>query len=97
METKAHLNPLLKLVLDLGPLLLFFLVNAKLGIFYATGTFMAAVLVALVVSYVLIKRLVRRNEGSWTVKQYNPAKTYTLSRREWQKAHLVIGKYNRAS
>jgi len=47
--------------------------------------------------YVLIKRLVRRNEGSWTVKQYNPAKTYTLSRREWQKAHLVIGKYNRAS
>ena len=47
--------------------------------------------------YVLIKRLVRRNEGSWTVKQYNPAKTYTLSRKEWQKAHLVIGKYNRAS
>jgi phage repressor protein C with HTH and peptisase S24 domain len=47
--------------------------------------------------YVLIKRLVRRNEASWTVKQYNPAKTYTLSRREWQKAHLVIGKYNRAS
>lgn len=47
--------------------------------------------------YVLIKRLVRRNEASWTVKQYNPAKTYTLSRKEWQKAHLVIGKYNRAS
>jgi len=47
--------------------------------------------------YVLIKRLVRRNDASWTVKQYNPAKTYTLSRREWQKAHLVIGKYNRAS
>jgi phage repressor protein C with HTH and peptisase S24 domain len=47
--------------------------------------------------YVLIKRLVRRNEASWTVKQYNPAKTYTLPRREWQKAHLVIGKYNRAS
>ena len=37
------------------------------------------------------------NEASWTVKQYNPAKTYTLSRKEWQKAHLVIGKYNRAS
>ena len=47
--------------------------------------------------FVLIKRLVRRNEASWTVKQYNPTKTYTLSRREWQKAHLVIGKYNRAS
>lgn len=57
MTEKAQLNPLLKLALDLGPLVLFFLVNAKLGIFYATGVFMAAVLVALVVSYVLIRRL----------------------------------------
>jgi intracellular septation protein len=57
MTKKAQLNPLLKLALDLGPLVLFFLVNAKLGIFYATGAFMAAVLVALVVSYVLIRRL----------------------------------------
>lgn len=57
MTTKAQLNPLLKLALDLGPLVLFFLVNAKLGIFYATGVFMAAVLVALVVSYALIRRL----------------------------------------
>jgi intracellular septation protein len=57
MTKKAQLNPMLKLALDLGPLVLFFLVNAKLGIFYATGVFMAAVLVALVVSYVLIRRL----------------------------------------
>jgi intracellular septation protein len=57
MTTKAQLNPMLKLALDLGPLVLFFVVNAKLGIFYATGVFMAAVLVALVVSYVLIRRL----------------------------------------
>ena len=47
--------------------------------------------------YVLIKRLVRMSEQSWTVRQYNPLKTYALSRREWQKAHLVIGKYNRTS
>jgi phage repressor protein C with HTH and peptisase S24 domain len=47
--------------------------------------------------YVLIKRLVKMNQQSWTVKQYNPAKTFTLSRKEWSKAHLVIGKYNRAS
>ena len=47
--------------------------------------------------YVLIKRLVKVNAQSWTVKQYNPAKTFTLSRKEWSKAHLVIGKYNRAS
>ena len=48
---------MLKLALDLGPLVLFFLVNAKLGIFCATGVFMVAVLVALVVSYALIRRL----------------------------------------
>jgi intracellular septation protein len=57
MTRKAQLNPLLKLALDLGPLMLFFLVNARLGIFYATGVFMVAVLVALVVSYALIRRL----------------------------------------
>jgi phage repressor protein C with HTH and peptisase S24 domain len=47
--------------------------------------------------YVLIKRLVRMTQQGWTVRQYNPAKTYTLPRKEWQKAHLVIGKYNRTS
>lgn len=45
--------------------------------------------------YALIKRLVRFNSTSWTVKQWNPDKTFTLSRREWQRAMLVIGKYNR--
>jgi intracellular septation protein len=54
---KKQLNPFLKLALDLGPLLRFFFANAKLGIFWATGVFMAAVLVSLVVSYVLIRRL----------------------------------------
>jgi intracellular septation protein len=57
MTEKRQLNPFLKLALDLGPLLLFFFANAKLGIFWATGVFMVAVLVALVVSYVLIRRL----------------------------------------
>ena len=47
--------------------------------------------------YALVKRLVRVNEQSWTVRQYNPPKTYALARKELQKAHLVIGKYNRAS
>jgi phage repressor protein C with HTH and peptisase S24 domain len=47
--------------------------------------------------YVLLKRLVKANPTSWTVKQYNPARTFTLSRKEWGKAHLVIGKYNKTS
>ena len=47
--TKPQLNPLLKLVLDLGPLVLFFFANTRYGIFVATATFMIAVLAALAV------------------------------------------------
>jgi intracellular septation protein len=52
---KPQLNPFLKLVLDLGPLALFFFANSHYGIFVATGAFMVAVLAALVVSYVLTR------------------------------------------
>ncbi len=54
---KRQLNPLLKLVLDLGPLALFFYANSRYDIFVATGTFMVAVVVALVASYVLTRHL----------------------------------------
>ena len=78
MTDRPQLNPLFKFVLDLGPLLLFFLANAKpalfepwlapiipeavatgerAGIFVATAVFMVAILAALVVSYVLTRRL----------------------------------------
>jgi len=57
METakKPQLNPLLKLALDLGPLAVFFFANSRYGIFVATGSFMAAILLTLVVSYALIR------------------------------------------
>jgi intracellular septation protein len=54
---KQQLNPLLKLVFDLGPLALFFFANSRYGIFVATGTFMVAVLAALAASYVLTRHL----------------------------------------
>jgi intracellular septation protein len=57
MSKKKQLNPTLKLVLDIGPLVLFFAANAKLGIYVATGSFMAAVLIALAVSYVLTRHI----------------------------------------
>ena len=70
-------NPLLKLVLEMGPLVLFFLANSKPALFHwlvagfvpenlpaekvtmltSTGVLMAAVLVALVASWVLTKHL----------------------------------------
>ena len=75
---KSQLNPTLKLVLDIGPLLLFFIANARpaiflpllrpilpegivsgerAGIFVATAVFMAAVVIALTVSYALTRQL----------------------------------------
>jgi intracellular septation protein len=54
---KPQLNPFLKLVLDLGPLILFFFANGHYGIFVATATFMIAVLAALAVSYALTRHL----------------------------------------
>jgi len=53
MTEKPRLNPILKLTLDIGPLVLFFAANARLGIFVATGVFMAAVVAALLVSYAM--------------------------------------------
>ena len=52
---KPQLNPILKLVLDLGPLLLFFFANSHYGIFVATGTFMVAILAAMAASYALTR------------------------------------------
>jgi intracellular septation protein len=55
--TKPQLHPLLKLVFDLGPLVLFFAANSRFGIFTATATFMVAVVAALAASYVLTRAL----------------------------------------
>jgi intracellular septation protein len=55
--TKKQLNPLLKIVLDLGPLVLFFLANSRYGIFVATATFMVAVLAALAAGYAMTRHL----------------------------------------
>ncbi len=57
MAEKQKLNPTLKLVLDIGPLILFFAANAKFGIYAATGAFMVAVLIALAVSYALTRHV----------------------------------------
>lgn len=57
MADRKKLNPILKLVLDIGPLVLFFAVNAKFGIFAATGGFMIAVLIALAVAYTITRRI----------------------------------------
>jgi intracellular septation protein len=57
LTRKPQLNPALKLMLDLGPLLVFFAANSRFGIFAATGAFMAAIVIALAVAYALTRHL----------------------------------------
>lgn len=57
LKGKRDLSPLLKLALEVGPLAIFFIMNGRFGIFYATGSFMIATLVSLVTSRVFLKRI----------------------------------------
>ena len=54
---RPHIHPVLKIALELGPLLLFFLANARWGIFAATATFMIAAVASFAVSYTLTRRI----------------------------------------
>ena len=54
---RKALNPIVKFILELGPLALFFIVYGRLGIFAATGVLMASVLVTLGVSYAMLRRI----------------------------------------
>ena len=56
-KPKHKLNPLMKLALDVGPLVVFFVANARFEIFTATAIFMATVLAALAVSFALTRHL----------------------------------------
>jgi len=49
-------NPLVKILIDLGPLLAFFLAYAKSGIYWATGVLMVATVISLVASRTLLGR-----------------------------------------
>ncbi len=57
MSKTSSLPTGLKLTLELGPLVVFFVANARWGIFAGTAIFMVAVLAALAVSYALTRRL----------------------------------------
>jgi intracellular septation protein len=54
----TELKPqLIKLALELGPLLVFFFVNARLDIFAATAWFMGAMVLSLGLSWLLLKKI----------------------------------------
>src|SRR5256885_15611986 len=54
---KTQPHPLFKLATELGPLIVFFVTNAKFHLFVATGAFMVAIVAAMVASYVVTKHV----------------------------------------
>lgn len=54
---KEQVNPALKLGLELGPLVVFFLLNYRAGIFVATGGFMIATIISLTASKFLLGKI----------------------------------------
>ncbi|WP_036289354.1 septation protein A [Methylosinus sp. PW1] len=56
-SAKRRLHPGLKFALEMGPLVLFFIVNQKFGIFQATAALMVAVVATLAVSYSITRHL----------------------------------------
>ena len=57
MPAPSQMNPAVKLVLELGPLVVFFTANARWNIFVGTAAFMVAVLAAFALSYLLTRRV----------------------------------------
>ena len=54
---KTMPHPLFKLATELGPLMVFFIANAKFNLFVATGAFMVAVTAAMIASYVVTRHV----------------------------------------
>src|SRR6202795_3263260 len=54
---KTTPHPLFKLATELGPLLVFFVANAKFNLFVATGAFMVAIIAAMMASYVVTRHV----------------------------------------
>jgi intracellular septation protein len=54
---KKQPHPLFKLATELGPLVVFFIANAKFHLFFATGAFMVAIVVAMIASYVVTRHV----------------------------------------
>jgi intracellular septation protein len=54
---KTQPHPLFKLATEVGPLVVFFVANAKFHLFVATGAFMVAIVAAMIASYVVTRHV----------------------------------------
>ena len=54
---KTTPHPFFKLATELGPLIAFFIANAKFNLFVATGAFMVAIVIAMIASYAVTRHV----------------------------------------
>jgi intracellular septation protein len=54
---KTQPHPVFKLATELGPLIVFFVANAKFNLFVATGAFMVAIVAAMIASYAVVRHV----------------------------------------
>ncbi|UPJ50045.1 septation protein A [Bradyrhizobium sp. 200] len=54
---KNQPHPVFKLATELGPLIVFFVANAKFNLFVATGAFMVAIVAAMIASYTVVRHV----------------------------------------
>ena len=54
---KTQINPLVKLALEIGPLVVFFITNSRAGIFPATAAFMVAIAISISLTWFLARRI----------------------------------------
>lgn len=56
-DPSRAVRPAVKLLLELGPLVVFFFANSRGDLFVATGAFMTATVISLTLSWILMRRL----------------------------------------
>lgn len=54
---EQRINPFLKLALEIGPLVAFFIANTRAGIYWATAVFMVAITISVIVTWMLERRV----------------------------------------
>ncbi len=57
VKAKQDVTPFLKIILEMGPLAIFFISNGVKGIFFATAALMVATIISLIASRLLLKRI----------------------------------------
>ncbi|MCB4769961.1 septation protein A [Ancylobacter sp. Lp-2] len=56
-DASRSMSPLVKIALELGPLVIFFIANGRAGIYAATGAFMIATFVALALMWLIARKI----------------------------------------